>query len=58
MKRSLMNILCCPKCKGELSLFVKEEREDEVEEGTLTCVACKQGFPIEDGIPNLLLEND
>lgn len=58
MKRSLRDILCCPKCKGELGLTVKKELEHEVEEGTLSCKACKLNFPIEDGIPNLLLDDD
>ena len=54
MKRSLMDILACPMCKGELVLEVVKEEEGEIIEGTLTCNACNEVFPIEDTIPNLL----
>lgn len=53
MKRELMEILCCPVCKGDLELEVARE-EEEILEGTLTCKACNEAYPIEDGIPNLL----
>ena len=56
MKRSLMNILCCPGCRGKLTLRVENENEDEVVEGSLRCQACARDFPITEGIPNLLLE--
>jgi uncharacterized protein YbaR (Trm112 family) len=54
MKRSLLAILCCPVCKGELKLAVTRESEDEILEGTLTCAACRVAYPIEDGIPDLI----
>ena len=54
MKRSLMDILCCPVCKGELILTVECEDEREVLEGNLQCPSCCVGYPIRDGIPNLL----
>jgi uncharacterized protein len=54
MKRSLMDILCCPVCKGDLSLRVDAEDAKEVLEGNLHCVACRVDYPIHEGIPNLL----
>ena len=54
MRRSLMEILCCPVCKGELRLAVTEESGEEVLEGTLRCEACRVDYPISEGIPNLL----
>jgi uncharacterized protein YbaR (Trm112 family) len=54
MRRSLMDILCCPVCKGDLVLTVTEENEKEVLEGELRCSACKADYPIHEGIPNLL----
>lgn len=54
MKKDLMDILCCPTCKGDLKLTVKKEEKNEVVEGTLACAACKVDYPIEDSIPNLL----
>ena len=53
MKRDLMDILCCPVCKGDLDLRVEVE-EEEILEGTLHCAACDETYAIEDGIPNLL----
>jgi uncharacterized protein YbaR (Trm112 family) len=54
MKRSLVEILACPVCKGELELKVAEEGEGEVIKGTLRCGKCNHDYPIEEGIPNLL----
>ncbi|WP_214021580.1 methytransferase partner Trm112 [Methanoculleus sp.] len=54
MRRNLMEILCCPVCKGELFLTVTEEGGGEVLEGTLRCAACSVDYPISEGIPNLL----
>ncbi len=53
MKRDLMEILCCPVCKGDLELAVSMEK-DEILEGTLHCKACRHTYEIRDGIPNLL----
>ncbi len=55
MRDDLLEILCCPDCKGDLSL--KDETRDdsgEIVTGTLHCAACDFPFKIEDGIPNLL----
>ena len=53
MKKDLLSILACPLCKADLELAVTEEREGEVWEGCLTCVACRQSYTIGDGIPDL-----
>jgi uncharacterized protein YbaR (Trm112 family) len=54
MKRDLLDILACPLCKGDLTLEVFEENEKEIVTGKLCCQACKECYPIEDGIPNML----
>jgi uncharacterized protein YbaR (Trm112 family) len=54
MRRNLMDILCCPVCKGDLLLTVTEENGEEVLEGTLRCAICCVDYPISEGIPNLL----
>jgi uncharacterized protein len=54
MKRDLMDILCCPVHKSDLTLTVKEETPTEVMEGDLYCSQCDFHYPIEGGIPNLL----
>ncbi|MBI4287152.1 MAG: methytransferase partner Trm112 [Chloroflexi bacterium] len=54
MKKSLMDILACPLCKGPLELKVEKEEGDEVVTGSLNCSRCNERYPIEDTIPNLL----
>jgi uncharacterized protein YbaR (Trm112 family) len=54
MKRSLLPILCCPVCKGDMVLTVAEEDEKEILRGDLHCPVCQVHYPIEEGIPNLL----
>ncbi len=54
MKKELLDILCCPMCKGSLTLEVKRQSKDEITAGTLTCQKCASKFPIEEGIPNML----
>jgi uncharacterized protein len=44
----LLEILVCPKCKGEL-----EYRESEAE---LVCHACALRYEVRDGIPVLLID--
>jgi uncharacterized protein YbaR (Trm112 family) len=47
LPKELLDILCCPKCKGVLEL------EDEK---ALICQSCKLRFPIIDEIPVMLIE--
>jgi uncharacterized protein len=54
MKRELLGIICCPACKGDLTLSVGKEDEKEIIDGKLHCAGCKKRYSIEDGIPNLL----
>jgi uncharacterized protein len=54
MKKDLMDILCCPVCKGDLKLTVRKEEGGEIIDGSLYCAKCNETYPIEDGIPNLL----
>ena len=54
MRHDLMEILACPVCKGELTLTVEQEDDEEIIEGSLHCVACDETYPISEGIPNLL----
>ncbi len=63
MKKDLLDILRCPKCKGELGVSIPGEVEDsstyedlpeEIEEGELHCEKCGLNYPVEDGIPNML----
>ncbi|MCI4321532.1 MAG: methytransferase partner Trm112 [Thermoplasmata archaeon] len=58
MKPDLMEILCCPVCKGDLTLTTTKKDGPEIVVGNLHCAKCKIDYPIEDGIPNLLPPED
>jgi uncharacterized protein YbaR (Trm112 family) len=56
MKRTLIEILACPKCKYHpLELRSTKEERGETLEGVITCPRCHIDYPIEDGIPNMLI---
>ena len=44
--QKMLKLLCCPKCVGELTH----------QDGKLVCKECRVSFPIEDGIPVLLVD--
>jgi len=46
--KELLDILACPKCKGDIVLT---ENEDG-----LICNACKLKYPIQDDIPVMLVD--
>jgi len=48
LKRELLDILVCPKCKGELK-YDKEAEE-------LICYKCRLAYPIKDDIPIMLID--
>jgi len=54
MDEKLMEILCCPVCKGELELKVENQDGGEIFDGELFCSICNFTYPISEGIPNLL----
>ncbi len=41
-------------CKGDLELKVEKEEGGEIVTGTIVCKECRERYPIEDGIPNML----
>ena len=57
LKLQFMDILVCPICKASLTLDIIEKNDDEVINGTLSCKSCKETYPIEETIPNLLPSN-
>lgn len=48
LDKELLDILACPKCKGELRLT--EENDG------LICDECKLKYPIKDNIPVMLID--
>jgi uncharacterized protein len=48
VSQDLLDILACPKCKGELHLTDNQDG--------LICEACKLRYPIKEDIPIMLIE--
>ena len=48
VSQELLEILACPKCKGDLELTEKQD--------ALICRACKLRYRIEDDIPIMLID--
>jgi uncharacterized protein len=49
LPQELLDILVCPKCKGELTHRVEPTEE-------LVCAACRLRYAVEDGIPIMLID--
>ncbi|MEK7672049.1 MAG: Trm112 family protein [Bacteroidota bacterium] len=49
LKKELLDILCCPKCKGDLHY--------EPEKSTLTCKKCSKVYQIKNDIPIMLVDD-
>ncbi len=47
INKELLEILACPKCKGDIRLTEKEDG--------LICKKCNLLYPIKDGIPVMLI---
>lgn len=58
MKRKMMDIICCPLCKGELNLKLKTEINGDVTEGSMICSKCKREYFINNGIPRMYVSDD
>jgi uncharacterized protein YbaR (Trm112 family) len=48
ISQELLDILACPKCKGELQMTEKQDG--------LACRACKLVYPIREDIPVMLID--
>lgn len=48
MDKKLLDILACPKCKGDLEYDEKNQK--------LLCRKCKLAYPIKDDIPVMLID--
>jgi uncharacterized protein YbaR (Trm112 family) len=48
LNKDILDVIACPKCKSSLQL--------SKDETFLICKKCSVKYPIEDGIPELLIE--
>jgi len=54
LRRSLLPILACPRCRAGLELHARAEEDGDVAEGDLTCDACRATYPIRRRIPRFV----
>ena len=50
LKQELLDILCCPKCKGDLRY--------DPDQNTLTCTECGNVYRVENDIPIMLVDDE
>jgi uncharacterized protein YbaR (Trm112 family) len=53
LDKQLLEILVCPKCKGELNYQIHPENDRD---GELICQVCKLAYKVEDDIPIMLVD--
>ena len=53
LRKELLEIIICPKCKGELNYQVDEQNDRN---GKLTCYNCNLAYPVENDLPKLLID--
>jgi SAM-dependent methyltransferase len=60
MRTTLIDLLACPACQKEapLALHAPREEANDMIAGELRCAACGASFPIRDGIPRFVQEDD
>lgn len=51
MKRNLLDILACPKCKAHL---ISSLPSSEIIDDVLTCISCRAEYPVTNGIPRFV----
>lgn len=54
MKTDLLQWICCPACKHELTLEVRDGDAVSVTDGTLHCAPCAASYPIVRGVPRFV----
>ena len=54
MRSRLLELLVCPRCKGELTLEDAATSDSEVTSGRLGCGSCRTAYPILNGIPRFV----
>jgi uncharacterized protein YbaR (Trm112 family)/ubiquinone/menaquinone biosynthesis C-methylase UbiE len=55
VKRSFLDIACCPECRGQLDLTEEHPLgADDLESGSLSCPRCRRVYPIVKGIPRFV----
>jgi len=54
MKRWVLDVICCPECKGNFILSETKGNDTDITDGTLSCEKCGRTYQISGGMANLL----
>ena len=54
MRLTLLEVLGCPRCHGELDGTATEADGDDIRAGLLRCARCDRSYPIRAGIPRFV----
>lgn len=54
IKREILDLLCCPECRGDLLLTDPTEAVDNVVRGRLACASCGRAYPVVGSIPRFV----
>ncbi len=57
MNRSLLDLICCPACKGELQTTLADPGIPIIQDSTLECLSCSEKYAIKNGLPILIKAN-
>jgi SAM-dependent methyltransferase len=58
MREEILELVCCPSCKGTLDVTAEELLDKEIWRGIITCTKCGNLYAINRGIPHLYLEDE
>lgn len=51
MKTQLLDKLCCPFDKADLTIRILKQEADEIQEAILNCTHCSRYYPVVFGVP-------
>jgi SAM-dependent methyltransferase len=58
MRRTLLELACCPACEGSLTLADEYSCDDEIEAGSLVCTRCGRSYRIVKRLPLLYVDDE
>ena len=57
MNKRILDLICCPNCKNPLKFYDQTDGKS-INDGELYCEKCKRLYPVENGIPHFVSEDE
>jgi len=54
MKKEILDVLCCPNCKHDVTLVEGQIDSEQIIEGSLECSNCRSSYKITRGVPRMI----